>query len=469
MRDPVRDAIDGEPIVRKVFEVAATHGEVVYLVGGTLRDMALKIRPRDLDFASPRPYEAARAVAEVAGSKVISLGKEPTPTYRIPLPERHMDFAGLAQGDIHQDLLRRDFTVDAMAYDPRQGLLLDPAGGMKDLFARSLKAVRPEALSDDPVRVVKAFRLLAQLPGFSIAPQTLREIHKRKDGLVDVPAERVCTELDLLLGCPSPGTAVREMALAGVLFLLFPELKPLERLEQNRFHHADALEHTIETVAALDGPPAWIGKLGLDKGHEMDFVSLRLAALLHDTGKASTRTEDGEGHAHFYGHPKFSAELAQKALRRWRFSNDRAQTVAELCLHHLRPLALLKTSPRKTATRRLVHDFGPKLNMLLALAYADKSASKGDGHEENLALLFAFIREALDVAKKEGETLLNLPKLINGLEALDILKMPRPGPELGIALDALMEKQVAGEVANRRQAVSFLKAWAKRRISGKYD
>ncbi len=466
MRCPIREALGKEPLLEQVFNEAGRRGEVVYLVGGTLRDLALGLTPRDLDFAAQSPYETAQAVARMAGSRVVSLGKEATPTYRIPLKDRHLDFAGIAQGDIEKDLLRRDFTVDAMAYDPRQDALLDPSGGARDLDSKLLKAVRPEALSEDPVRVVKAFRLLAQLPGFTIAPQTLKEIHRRKDGLVDVPAERVSIELDLLLRCPSPGSAVREMASSGVLFLLFPELKPLEGLKQNRFHHADAFRHTMEAFAALDGPPRWMSELELG-GKEVDFVALRLAALFHDTGKAMTRTEDDEGHAHFYGHPKFSAELAEKALKRWRFSNEKVQAVAELCLHHLRPLALLKTSPRSTATRRLVHDFGPRLNNLLALSYADKSASKGDGHEENLASLAEFIREALGVAKKEGESLLKLPKLVNGLEALEILKMSRPGPELGLALDALMEKQVAGEVADRRQAVAFLKAWGKRRAQGK--
>ncbi len=466
MRGRISETLGKEPLLKKVFELADGHGEIVYLVGGTLRDLALGLTPRDLDFAAQSPYEMAQAVAEMARSKVISLGKEATPTYRIPLKDRHMDFAGIEQGDIQRDLLRRDFTVDAMAYDSRQDVLLDPTGGIRDLDARVLKAVCPEALSEDPVRIVKAFRLLAQLPGFTIAPQTLREMRKRKDGLVDVPAERVCLELGLLLGCKSPSAAVREMASSGVLFLIFPELKPLDGLKQNRFHHADALEHTLETLAALDGPPEWMSEMGLDI-RETDFLALRLAAIFHDTGKALTRTVDDEGRAHFYGHPKFSAELAEKALRRWRFSNDATQAVAELCLNHLRPLALLKTSPRNIATRRLVHDFGPRLSALLALSYADKSASKGDGHEENLAHLRAFILEALEVQKREGKRLQKLPKLVNGLEALEILKMQRPGPELGIALDALMEKQVAGEVANRRQAVSFLKAWAKRRAEDK--
>ncbi len=463
MRERIRSALGKDPVLGRVFDLARRRGERVWLVGGTLRDLALGLPSADLDLAADHPWEMASAAAADLGGKVVSLGKESVPTYRIPLHGHHLDWVGLQGGEIRKDLKRRDFTIDAMAYDHQEDCVLDPFGGLKDLEARALRAVSRETFSDDPLRVVKAFRLEAQLPGFALTLDTRAQLEAGRAGLVDVPAERIRAEIELLLDCPAPGAALRDMHAAGVLTLLFPELRPLEGLTQNRFHHADVLEHTFQALENLDAPAEPLGALGLPSDGAMDWVTLRLAALFHDTGKALTRTVDESGEVHFYGHPRSSAELARQALRRLRFSGDRTGAVAELCLHHLRPLALLKTAPRRTALRRLIHDLGPRLPLLLALAWADKGASRGEDHARNLEELAAFIREAGEVARAEGERLLRLPKLVDGLEALDILKLSRPGPELGRALDALLEKQVEGEVSSRDQALAFLKGWAARR------
>ena len=253
------------------------------------------------------------------------------------------------------------------------------------------------------------------------------------------------------------------MADAGVLFILFPELRPLKDLGQNDYHHADVLEHTLLALEACDGEPAWLARLGLSTfpPHRMEL--LRLACLLHDAGKADTRSVDAAGKVHFYGHPKPSAEKARAALKRLKFSNAEVETVADLCLNHLRPLAQIKTTPRHTAMRRLVHTMGDHLDLLLALAYADRSAARGEEMEENLAGLIQFSLEVLDVVASEGASIRRLPKLVSGLEALDILGMQRPGPDLGLALDALMELQVDGTIATRGQAVAFLEEWRKER------
>lgn len=460
MRDRIRSAIRREPVLASLFELAASRGDRVYLVGGTLRDLALERVPADWDLAAERPYELASAAAEALGRKVVSLGKEATPTYRIPLQNSHLDVVGLAPGGLEEDLRRRDFTVNALAFDPVEDRVVDPTGGLEDLSERRLRAASREAFLDDPLRVAKAFRMLALLPGFALEPHTRGLLESAREGLADVPAERVQQELAWLLEAPAPAAAVREMHAAGVLLLIFPELRPLKGLAQNRYHHADALEHTLETLQELDGGMPWAKEYGLVANGHWDWVALRLAALLHDAGKAKTRTLDASGEVHFYGHPKVSAELARGALKRLRFSGELNDAVALLALHHLRPLALSKTAPRRTALRRLVRDMGGRLPLLLALAVADKRATKGEDHDKNLNALKEVCAEALEVARKEGEELRHLPKLVDGLEALDLLGMARPGPDLGRALDALMERQVSGDIVHRDQAVAFLRSWA---------
>ncbi|MEW6758305.1 MAG: HD domain-containing protein [Acidobacteriota bacterium] len=467
MRDRIRTALQALAPARAVFGEAAARGEPVYLVGGALRDLALGLDPVDVDFVSPNPYELACSLADRAGKRVVSLGKEAAPTYRVPLDAAVLDFTALQGGGIEADLLRRDFTLNAIGYDPRTQDILDPADGFGDLKTGLIRLVSERALEDDPVRVLRAYRFLAQLPGFRLHPGTERLLGSRSGALVDAPSERLHLELERLFEGDAAGRACRAMADSGVLFLLFPELKRLDGLAQNDYHHADVLRHSLEALEEFDGPPRWTERLGLPGFGPRQKEILRLSLLLHDLGKADTRTVGEDGRVHFYGHSKPSAERAADILRRLRFPNAVAEQVAALCLHHLRPLALLKTSPRKTAVRRLIHSLGDLLPLLLALSFADKSAARGRNRRENLEELGVLIREVLDVAAREGEEIRHLPKFVDGMEALDILGLHRPGPDLGRALDALLERQVEGAVSTREGAVAFLREWRDRHFPPK--
>ncbi len=464
MKARIEQAIQSHPLLGPILESTGAREEPVYLVGGALRDMALGLAPKDLDFATVSPYDMAAEYAERFGSRVVSLGKEATSTYRIPLEGFSLDWVGLAGGTIEDDLRRRDFTVNAIAYDPDHDRFIDPLGGFADLKARLVRMGSPGAFEQDPARIVKAYRMVAQLEGFELEPGTAAALGDQRDMLVDVVPERLHMELERLLQSGRASHAVRLMASSGVLFVLFPELRALAGLEQNDYHHADVLEHTLLALEACDGQPAWLARIGLQPFSAEGMEVLRLSALLHDLGKADTRTVDASGRVHFYGHSKPSAEKARAALKRLKYSNAVAEAVADLCLNHLRPLAQIKTVPRKTAVRRLIHSMGDRLHLLLALAYADKSAARGRDLEANLRDLEAYSKEVLAVAAQEGAELKRLPKLVSGLEAVEILGMQRPGPDLGLALDALMERQVDGVITERPQAVAFLREWRKEHL-----
>jgi poly(A) polymerase len=464
MRERIRQAILEHPLLSPILEQATARNEPVYLVGGVLRDLALGIEPKDLDIASPHPYEMALYFAERYGSRVVSLGKEATPTYRIPLEGMRMDWVGLHDGSLEADLARRDFTVDAIGYDPESRRILDPTGGVNDLKDRCIRMASPAAFSDDPVRILKSYRLLAQLPGFHLDPDTERALEAQAPALVDVAPERLQVELERLFRALRPSAAVPGMAASGVLFILVPELKPLRGLDQNDYHHTDVLSHSIEALGFCDEPLRFPKEMGLPVFTEDQILVLRLAALLHDTGKWATRSVGEDGRVHFYGHPKPSADTALEVLRRLRFSNSVAGAVSDLCLNHLRPLALIKTAPRKTAIRRLIHSVGDLLPILLALAYADKWAARGKDRDENLQDLKHLSKEVMDTALLEGPELRHLPKLVDGLHAMGLLGLKKPGPELGKALDALMEKQVEGTITGRAPAEAFLRDWAKKNL-----
>jgi putative nucleotidyltransferase with HDIG domain len=465
MREEIRRGIREHPLIPPIFDLASQWGDPVYLVGGAIRDLALGATPRDLDFATLRPFEIAQFFAERYNSRVVPLGKEATPTYRIPLNDVCLDWVGLEGGTLGSDLKRRDFTINAIGYDAEEDRIYDPTGGLPDLRDRIIRCASPSAFFDDPVRVLKAFRLYGRLPEFEIEEETLAALADQADGLLDAVPERLQAELERLMQSPRPGSACRIMADAGVLFVLVPELKSIRGLEQNDYHHADVMTHTLETLCNLDGEPPWMAELGLPAPPAPRMGLLRLAALFHDLGKADTKTVGEDGRTHFYGHPKPSADMARMILRRLRFSNQAIEEVADLCLNHLRPLALIKTSPRKTAVRRLIHSMGDRLPLLLALAYADKMAARGRDLEENLADLRALSTEVMFISRAEGERIRHLPKLVDGLEALGILGMTRPGPDLGKALDALMEQQVDGRVTTPGQARAYLEEWAARHLT----
>jgi tRNA nucleotidyltransferase/poly(A) polymerase len=462
LRDTIIRTAASDPLLKVAARAAKEAGGGAFLVGGTVRDLALGRVPSDLDLACGNAKEAAVRAARVLGSRVVTMGRGRLCTWRAPAGERFVDWAPLAPGGIVPDLERRDFTVNAIALNLESDAFVDPCGGLGDLSARVLRMTSPEALSQDPLRILRAYRLLATLDGFTLDGPTREAMAERAQDLPKVAAERVRHELELILASPSPGGIVRSMSESGVLCAILPELEPLRGLAQNNHHHTDALNHTLEAVEAVDGPPAWVGEMGLTEPDAPALALARLAILLHDVGKVSTSSVGPDGAIHFYGHPKISSDLAHHALRRLRFPRDTEEAVGSLCLNHQRPLGLVKSGAGRTAMRRLVHDMGRLAPHLLVLAYADKSASHGRPNGETLRALRELSVKVQEVGRQDGPELARLPKLVGGLEALEVLGMSRPGPDLGRALDALMERQVAGEVRDRNGALAFLRRYRER-------
>ena len=191
MKARIEQAIQAHPLLGPILETAASGDDPIYLVGGALRDMALGILPKDLDFATAKPYDMALHFAQRFGSRVVALGKEATSTYRIPLEGFSLDWVGLAGGTIDDDLRRRDFTINAIAYDPDRDRFHDPTGGFADLKARVIRMASPGAFEQDPARIVKGYRMLAQLDGFVLDPGTEAMLGDQKDMLLDVVSERL--------------------------------------------------------------------------------------------------------------------------------------------------------------------------------------------------------------------------------------------------------------------------------------
>ena len=331
---------------------------------------------------------------------------------------------------LREDLARRDFTVNAMAYDPVTGLT-DPFGGRADLEQTLLRCVGDPAqrFSEDALRILRALRFASTL-NFSLEAETRRALLAGRDALRRISAERIRDELLKLLCGPAARRTVLDFP--EVLGVVIPELLPMRGFDQRNEHHCyDVLTHCAAALEAVPPEPL-----------------LRLAALLHDVGKPGCFTLDEAGVGHFYGHGEAGAALADGICRRLRLPTAARERVVTLVRRHDMPI-----EATERGVRRALHRLTPEVFFqLLALKRADNLAQAPafrhrQAHYDRL--------EALARAQLEADACLSLKDLaVNGRDLL-ALGLP-PGPDLGAALERMLAAVIDGTVPNEKAA---LLAW----------
>lgn len=426
-------------------------GAEAWCVGGFVRDALLGRPVHDVDVAVSVPWQETRRICEAAGLRVHETGTahgtltvvvdgEPVEvtTFRADGAYgdgRHPDEVRLV-GSIEEDLARRDFTVNAMAYRPARGLV-DPFGGMADLEAGVLRTVGDprERFVEDALRILRACRFASQL-GFALDDAAWQAAVSQKGLLARVSAERVARELDGLLR----GEHVRDVILGCVDVLSFalPELVAMRGFPQaTPYHIYDVLEHTAWVVQRVPAEPA-----------------LRWAALCHDMGKPAAAFTGPDGVGHFYGHAAVSVELARGLLERLRMPATLRDRVLALVRHHD---DAVEATPR--SVRQMLGRLGgdPALFRMLcalkradALAQAPRCAPRAELADE--------LERVLDevLAADDAFTLAQLAVGGRDVLALGV----EPGPEVGRALDAALEAVVDERVPNEAEALrAFLATW----------
>ena len=371
-------------------------------------------------------------------------------TYRSEVYDASSRKPSVTYGDsLEGDLLRRDFTVNAMAIALPSRAFVDPYGGMADLERRVLRtpATPQESFSDDPLRMLRAARFCVQLD-FTVAPPVVAAMTELAQRIDIVSAERVQGELVKLLCAPSPRAGLRLLVDTGLAARVLPEL-PLLQLEIDEHHrHKDVYEHTLtvlEQAIALEDPSA----------DGPDFV-LRFAALMHDVGKPRTRRFEDGGGVSFHHHEVVGAKITRKRMQALRFSGDVTDDVCRLVELHLRFHGYGSGEWTDSAVRRFVRDAGPLLGRLLKLTRADCTTR----NRRRAAELAAQIDDLeVRIARLEVEEgLAALRPDLHGEQIMAILGVP-PGPVVGRAYRFLLDLRLDRGPVGPEAAEAELRTW----------
>ena len=409
-------------------------GYETWVVGGCVRDHLMGNTPHDYDCctaATPEQMQALFADRQLvlAGLKhgtvgvVTDSGVVEITTFRTEggyLDSRHPDWVKFVR-DVREDLARRDFTVNAMAFSPRRGLC-DPFGGREDLQKGLLRAVGDPVLRfrEDALRILRGLRFAARF-GFEIEENTRTAMHTEIAGLDTLARERVLTELE---GFLLAATAQDILAGAELLFRVIPELKPQLGFDQKNPHHEhDIFTHTAMVVERAPKDPV-----------------MRLAALLHDIGKVDTFTLDKNGVGHFYGHAAVGAKIAGDILRRLKCSNALHDEVIWLIAHHMDRFPCDEKSARKCLSKNGLL----RMERLTMMQMADFGGKVDEGD------LDEWLRLLREVNAREGELTLKTLAVRGG----DLIELGiAPGKQVGEILNGLLSLVLAGELPNEREAL----------------
>jgi len=449
----------------------AEAGHELALVGGPVRDAMLGRPHTDLDFTTSASPEQTERLLKRWGEATWDMGRDfgtigarsgqwvvEVTTYRSEAYDPASRKPSVAFGDnLTGDLVRRDFTVNAMAVRIPGRVVEDPYGGVVDLAQRLLRTPgRPEdSFSDDPLRMLRAARFAAQL-GFTVAPEVVEAMTAMADRISIVSAERIRDELVKLVCAPYPRRGLTLLVQTGLAALVLPEL-PALALERDEHHrHKDVYEHTLtvleQSIDLEDRLP----------GGGPDFVS-RFAALMHDIGKPRTRKFLGDGTVTFHHHDVVGAKLTRKRMQALRFSNDDTAAVAQLVELHLRFHGYGSGEWTDSAVRRYVRDAGDQLERLHVLTRAD-CTTRNQRKAERLRRTYDDL-EARIATLMEQEELAAVRPALDGNRIMEILGIP-PGRDVGQAYNFLLELRLDRGPMEPDEAEAALREWWAARTAG---
>lgn len=480
---------------KKANELLSAAGGTVYVVGGAVRDTLIGVKPKDIDLLVtglshaqifkmlPHSYVTGDHFGVYrwrwgANDDEIEIAM---PRTEVSTGPGHKDFRVEVDSSIplEVDLYRRDFTVNAMAYDIAADKLIDLHGGQEDIVNRYIRAINPNSFRDDPLRILRAFVLISRY-GFKLTSDTQHYMAWSAKGLSDLPAERIQEELDKIFEGQHVASAILDMRLNDVLHYVFPELDQYWDYNQNNLHHEAILGiHSLNTLLIVAGVS--------------DDPDLRLAALLHDIGKPDSAWVDPEtGFNHFYAkkfsvnewhraynklvplsainipdepgyfwlgqdHEYVGVSLAERRLRNLKYPEKRITRICKLIGGHMWP-----PFTSETGARRFLNKYGDLADDLLTLRYGDQGGKSIYPATPEHSLDKQ--RELLRIVREKGEATKTSDLAVNGHDLIEA--GIKPGPNMGKILEYLTEMVIENPIMNNKIDLIVMAIGKERQLNG---
>lgn len=482
----ILEELKSNSYLKLIIDISKKYPQSIYLVGGYLRDLFLK-RKRDIfdfDFAvSSNAINVSKEIARFFKSGFVVLDKEHGSSrivYRKNDTCCNFDFTDFRSKDIFEDVLHRDFTINGLAVNIKsiyksknlEDILIDPYDGRADIKKKTIREISKFSLLEDPVRILRAFSLMATLD-FKIENKTRQAVKKYRKKISSCAVERIAEELFKTFNTQNSFKAISLMDDLGVIDTIIPEVKIMRGVKQGPYHHLDVYRHSLETLRQLE---ILLNKLKRKKeiqGYLKQIISgthtrlalLKLGAFLHDIGKPEA-LEHFEGKTRFHGHERIGRDMTRDIAERLRLSCDERDSLSRMVFWHLRPgyLADIENVSQR-AVYRYFRDTKDEGASVLLLSMADQRATRGvltkdenrKNHEEVcLGLVKEFFRR-----RKEKR----LPRLINGHDLIRHLKLSS-GPLIGDILLLIEEAQAMGEIKTKQQALKMARKLVNKKKGG---
>jgi poly(A) polymerase len=459
-------ALSSKPLASELAEKFAKAGFTLALVGGPVRDAILGRLGNDLDFTTNARPDETKSIIKKDADSLWETGREfgtiaaqfgdvtvEITTYRSEKYETQTRNPEVIFGDnIDGDLLRRDFTVNAMALEltTTPPKFIDNYDGVNDLARKVLRTPgTPEnSFSDDPLRMMRAARFASQL-GFDVDPAIINAIKEMAGRIEIISAERVRDELVKLIMSENPRIGIALLVDTGLADYVLPEIPKLKLEIDEHHHHKDVYEHTLKVLEQA---------ISLEERLGGPNLVIRLAALLHDIGKPKTRELIPGGGVSFHHHEVVGARMAKERLKTLRFSNDVIDDVSSLVFLHLRFHGYGTGEWTDSAVRRYIRDAEHQLNHLHVLTRAD-CTTRNQRKAESLAKTYDSLEERI-LKLMEEEELEKIRPDLDGLEIMAILGIS-PSPIVGRAYQYLLDLRMdRGPLGPEVAKAELLKWWS---------
>lgn len=453
-----------------------------YLVGGAIRDALLDKTTTDKDIAIKGAENFAKKLAEEFNGTFITLDSE-NKIYRVVLEDKinFFDLSELQGETIQEDLKKRDFTINAIAYDLKTNEIIDITGGRKDLKNGILRHIDEKNFEEDPLRILRAFRFAATT-GFKMTPELEEAIKKYLPLALNPAPERIHYEIMKLFGGAYTSQTLLKLNDFGLLERIFPCIIDMKKVPPNTHHHLDLFHHVVETVRQIEIQYANADEKIKEHLDRIDFGGfprinhLKLAGFLHDIGKFSTWTIEGgkcdkfeclynkpecvscNARHRFIKHDDTGSKMVVPLLKELKFSKKQIEYISCMIKNHIYPSGVLAAPDfNEKVKMRYIRKMEDNVIDNIILACADRlSARGGDVTDEMVKNNLDGLEALLNFYLEKRETLEPLPKLLDGNEIMSILNI-QPSPLLGKIVNALHEAQLNGDIIDKNQAAAFIK------------